>query len=54
MGKAKLTLTGVGAEAAVFDLVGETIVGRSVKAQIQIDGDLVSRQHAQLRLLCAL
>ena len=48
MGKAKLTLTGVGAEASVLELVGETIVGRSVKAQIQIDGDLVSRQHARI------
>jgi adenylate cyclase len=45
--KAKLTLTGVGKDAAVFDLSGEFIVGRSVKAQIQIDGDLVSRQHAR-------
>jgi adenylate cyclase len=45
--KSKLTLTGVGKDAQVFDLVGEFIVGRSVKAQIQIDGDLVSRQHAR-------
>jgi len=45
--KAKLTLTGVGPQPVVFDLVGEFIVGRSIKAQIQIDGDLVSRQHAR-------
>lgn len=47
MAKAKLTLTGVGPQPVVFDLVGEFIVGRSIKAQIQIDGDLVSRQHAR-------
>lgn len=47
MSKAKLTLTGVGPEPTVLDLAGETIVGRSIKAHIQIDGDLVSRQHAR-------
>lgn len=47
MSKARLTLTGVGTEPTVFELVGETIVGRSIKADIQIDGDLVSRQHAR-------
>ena len=47
MANAKLTLSGVGAEPTVFPLVGETVVGRSAKVQIQIDGDLVSRQHAR-------
>lgn len=47
MANAKLTLSGVGAEPAVFELAGETIVGRSAKVRIQIDGDLVSRQHAR-------
>ena len=47
MGKSKLTLTGVGQDPKIFDLEGEVIVGRSMKATIQIDGDLVSRQHAR-------
>ena len=47
MGKTRLTLTGVGADAKVFDLVGELVVGRSAKVEVQIDGDLGSRQHAR-------
>src|SRR5262249_37385849 len=47
LANARLTLSGVGSEPQVFQLDAETIVGRSVKAAIQIDGDLVSRQHAR-------
>jgi adenylate cyclase len=47
VGKAKLTLSGVVPQPKVIDLVGEVVVGRSMKAQVQIDGDLVSRQHAR-------
>ncbi len=44
---AKLTLTGVGTAAQVFDLVGEVVVGRWKEAPILIDGELVSRRHAR-------
>ncbi len=48
MPKAKLTVSGDRPEPRVFEITGETIIGRSVRADIQIEGDLVSRQHAKL------
>lgn len=48
MGNAKVTITGIGPQPEVFDLAEEAIIGRSVRATIQIDGDLVSRQHARI------
>ncbi|MCE9635023.1 MAG: FHA domain-containing protein [Planctomycetes bacterium] len=44
----KITITGVGPIPKVLALDREIIVGRSVKADIQIDGDLVSRQHCRI------
>lgn len=48
MGNAKVTITGVGPQPQVCELGDETVIGRSVRATIQIDGDLVSRQHARI------
>lgn len=48
VGKAKIIVTGVGPTPREIDLGDETIIGRSVRADIQIEGDLVSRQHARI------
>jgi adenylate cyclase len=45
---ARLTLTGVGPQPKTLELQGEIVIGRSVKADVQIDGDLVSRQHCRV------
>ena len=47
MPRAKLTVSGDRAEPRVFDITGDIVVGRSVRADIQIEGDLVSRQHGR-------
>lgn len=48
LGHAKIILTGVGAKPEEIELGDETIIGRSVHADIQLDGDLVSRRHARI------
>ncbi len=48
MTTAKLTVTGMGPTAQVISLEKEMIIGRSIRADIQVDGDLVSRQHARV------
>jgi len=46
--RAKLTITGDGPEPRVFEITSETVIGWSARAEIQIEGDLVSRQHARI------
>jgi adenylate cyclase len=46
--KAKLTITGDGPEPRILDIKSDTIIGRSARADLQIEGDLVSRQHAKI------
>lgn len=41
-------MSGVGPQPQILQLDREIIVGRSVKADVQIDGDLVSRQHCRI------
>ena len=48
MATAKFTITGVGPQPTTISLEREIIVGRSVKSDIHIDGDLVSRQHCRI------
>lgn len=50
MGAARITISGVGPEPRVVLLEHELVVGRSIKTDIQIDGDLVSRQHCRIWL----
>ncbi|MCG3136156.1 MAG: hypothetical protein HMLKMBBP_03996 [Planctomycetes bacterium] len=45
---ARIKITGSGTEPKVLELDREIIVGRSVKSDIQIEGDLVSRQHCRI------
>lgn len=45
---ARITITGVGPEPKTIELDREIIVGRSIKSDVQIDGDLVSRQHCRI------
>lgn len=45
---ARITITGVGPEPTTIEIDREIIVGRSVKSDVQIDGDLVSRQHCRI------
>lgn len=48
MKAARITVTGVGPTPRVIPLDREIIVGRSVRSDVQIDGDLVSRQHCRI------
>lgn len=48
MGAARITISGVGPLPRVLDLEREVVIGRSVKSDVQIDGDLVSRQHCRI------
>lgn len=45
---ARITVSGEGTEPQVVELGGELVVGRSVKCRVQIEGDLVSRQHCRI------
>ncbi len=47
MPKATLTISGDRAEPRVYEIQGDTVIGRSARADIQIEGDLVSRQHGR-------
>ncbi len=47
MAKARITITGDQPDPRIFEFEDELIVGRSVRADVQIEGDLVSRQHAK-------
>jgi len=45
---AKITVSGIGLQPQVLVLEREVVIGRSAKTDIQIDGDLVSRQHCRI------
>lgn len=48
MGPARITISGDGTQPRTIPLDRELVIGRSVKSDIQIDGDLVSRQHCRI------